>query len=272
MKKGIVAFAVIAVACVGGLFLLESSTEAISSSDAVTAEFSVERLSCGSCIETIRQAVSQMDGVASVATDVAKGQTLVDFDPAKTDAALIAKVITEAGYPAQLYARENAEGVMTTDVDTNLYIAKIGERLVARTDFNEIVEQQRQAGIDSGQILPVQYLTRFAWMTILQRELLLGAAVESGVTVANAELDAYIETNHLATDDREQTRNSLLLDRYFKQQNVDRQANPTEFANLLNSLQKSTAVQLFDASLKQSLSGGAKKSGGCGSGGGGCCG
>ena len=48
--------------------------------------------------------------------------------------------------------------------------------------------------------------------------------------------------------------------------------NPAEFANLLKSLQKSTAVQVFDPNLKQSLSGGAKQSGGCGSGGGGCCG
>lgn len=272
MKNRIIALAVIAVVGVGSLVFFGMSTNAVSSSKTVSAQFSVERLSCGACVETIRSAVSQIDGVVSVQTNVSQGQTQVNFNSAKTDAAIIAKVITDSGFPAQLYARENADGIMTTDVDTDLYIAKIGDRLVLRTDFNELVEQQRQAGIESGQILPVQYLARFAWMTILQRELLLGAAAESGVTVANAELDAYIKTNNLTTDDREQTRNSLLLDRYFKQQNVDRQGNPAEFANLLKSLQKSTAVQVFDASLKQNLSVGSKQSGGCGSGGGGCCG
>lgn len=95
-----------------------------------SAEFSVERLTCGSCVENIRQALLQVEGVVSVETDVAKGKSLVAFDPAKTDAALIAKVMTQSGYPAQLYARENTQGVMTTAVDTTLYIARIGERLV----------------------------------------------------------------------------------------------------------------------------------------------
>jgi copper chaperone CopZ len=272
MKKALIiiaAIASIAVIGVAGKVFFDASPDATASSRTVSAEFSVERLTCGSCVENIRQALLQVEGVVSVETDVAKGKSLVAFDPAKTDAALIAKVMTQSGYPAQLYARENTQGVMTTAVDTTLYIARIGERLVPRADFNELIEQQRLAGTESGDALPVQYLVRFAWMTILQRELLVSAATEAGVTVANAELDAYISTNQLASADREKVRTNLLLERFFKQQNVDRASNPDAFASLLTSLQKSTPVQIFDESLKQSLSVGTKNSGGCG---GGCCG
>lgn len=271
MKKSIITLAVIAVLGVGGLMFFESSTDAVSSSDTVTAAFSVERLSCGSCVNTIRDAVSQIDGVNSVQTDVAQGQTVVDFDPDKTDSAVIAKVISDSGYPAQLYARENADGVMTTDIDTRLYIAKIGERLVARSDFNTLVEQQRQVAIDSGQTLPVQYMVSFAWMSILQRELLLNAAVDAGVSVANAEIDGYINDNQLISVDREKVRADMMLDRFFQQQNIDIQNNSPELTNLLRSLQQTTSVQIYDSSLKQALNGGRSQGGGCGSGGG-CCG
>ena len=271
MKKNLIAIAVVAVLGVGALVFFGSFTDAVSSSKVVTAEFSVERLSCGSCVNTIREALSQLDGVSSVQTDVGLGQTLVDFDPSKTDASVIAKIISDSGYPAQLYARENADGVMTTDVDTDLYIAKIGERLVSRADFNELVEQQRQVASESGQTLPVQYMVNFAWMTILQRELLLSAATESGVSVANAEIDGYIKENNLTAIDREKVRTDMMLDRFFQEQNLDIQKNSAELTTLLRSLQQSTSVQIYDSSLKQTLNGGRSKGGGCGSGGGGGC-
>ena len=273
MKKNVITIAAIAVLGVGALIFFGSSTDAISSSKIVTAEYSVERLSCGSCVNTIREAVSQIDGVASVQTDVGQGQTLVEFDPSKTDAAVIAKVISDSGYPAQIYARENADGVMTTDVDTDLYVAKIGDRLVARSEFNALVEQQRQFASESGQTLPVQYMVNFAWMTILQRELLLSAATDAGVSVANAEIDGYIKENQLTAVDREKVRTDMMLDRFFQQQNLDIQKNSAELTTLLRSLQQSTSVQIYDQSLKQTLNGGRSQGGGCGSGGGGgCCG
>ena len=268
MKKNLLAVAVIAVVGVGSLFFFGTSTGAISSSKTVAAEFSVERLSCGSCVETIRAAVSQVDGVSSVDTNVAQGLTLVNYDPTKTDVEVISNTISQSGYPAQLYARENADGVMTTDVDTDLYIARIGERLVARSDFNDLVEQQRQVASESGQTLPVQYMVSYAWMTILQRELLLTAATDAGISVANAEIDAYLKDNQLTAVDREKARADMMLDRFFEQQNLDIQKNSAELTNLLRSLQQSTSVQIFDLSLKQSLNGGSQ--GGCGGGSGGC--
>lgn len=270
MKKNLLAVAVIAVLGVGAMIFFGVSTDAISSSKTVAAEFSVERLSCGSCVETIRAAVSQVDGVSSVDTNVAQGLTLVNYDPTKTDVEVISNTISQSGYPAQLYARENADGVMTTDVDTDLYIARIGERLVARTDFNDLVEQQRQVASESGQTLPVQYMVSYAWMTILQRELLLTAATDAGISVANAEIDAYLKDNQLSAIDREKARADMMLDRFFAQQNLDIQKNSAELTNLLRALLQSTSVQIFDLSLKQSLNGGSQ--GGCGGGSGGCSG
>jgi copper chaperone CopZ len=268
MKRGIIGLAIIAVIGIGVMVFSEVSTEAISSAQINTAEFFVERLTCGACSEKIRQAVMSLDGVASVETDVAKGTSQVAFDPTRTDSVQIAQAMTQSGYPAQLSARETIAGGMASDVDTNLYIAQIGDRFVARTEFNDLVEQQRLQGAENGKPLPVQYMVRFAWMTILQRELLLNAASAAGIVVPNAELDAYIERKQLTTTDRENVKNSLLTERYLNQKQIDRQINSTEYAQLLNSLQKSVPVQIYDVSLNQNLSGGNKKSGGCG---GGCC-
>lgn len=269
MKKIVFAIALIAVAGLA-LFLFPGlSTDAVSSGRTVKAEFSVERLTCGSCVENIRQAVGALDGVASVATSVALKQTQVEFDPDKLDAVTIADTITRSGYPAQLYAQQNDAGQMVTDVDIDLYIARIGQRLVSRSEFNELVEQQRVAASESGQTLPVQYMVRFAWMTILQRELLLSAAADAGVTIANAELDVYIRDKQVAPIDREKVRNELILQRFFEKQGLDAQQNSAALSSLLQNLQQQTQVQIYDAGLKQSLSTGSRQGSGCG---GGCCG
>lgn len=276
MKKNVITIAILAAIGLGALVFFGSTTDATTTASdkkVVSAEFSVSNLSCGSCVETIRAAVSQLDGVSSVQTDVGLGQTIVDFDPSKTDTAVIANTITQSGYPAQLFARENDQGVMTTEVDSSLYVAKIGDRLISRADYNALIEEQRQVATESGQNLPVEYMVRFAWMTILQRELLLAAATDAGVVVANAEIDVYMNENSLPATDREKARTDMTLERFFQQQNLDVQKNSAELNSLLRSMQQKTAVQFYDANLKRSLYGGAKQGGGCGSGGGGgCCG
>ncbi len=272
MNRGKVAVAAIAVVVLlgaAGSLFYAISTEAIGRSELVSAQFSVERLTCGSCVENIRQALSGLDGIASVETNVSLGQTLVRFDPAKIDTTQIARVMTASGYPAQLYAHENEQGEMTTEVDSTLYIARIGDRLIPRVDFNELVEEQRQLAATSGQALPIRSLARFAWMTILQRELLISAATEAGIVVANAELDADLLANQLPATDREKRRTDLLLDRYLKQHNIDKEANSPQVTAILLSLQRTIPVQIFDESLKASLSGSAKNRSGCG---GSCCG
>jgi len=55
----------------------------------------VDGMSCGHCANTIRQAVSALDGVRAVQVDVAGGTVTVDGD---SPVATITAAIAEAGY------------------------------------------------------------------------------------------------------------------------------------------------------------------------------
>lgn len=61
---------------------------------------SVPAMDCASCPITIKAALSKVPGVASVKSDLAKRQTTVAYDDAKTDVAALSRATTAAGYPS----------------------------------------------------------------------------------------------------------------------------------------------------------------------------
>lgn len=65
-----------------------------------TATLSVPGMSCASCPVTIKAALSRIPGVASVKSDLAKRQTTVIYDDAKTDLAGLSKATADAGFPS----------------------------------------------------------------------------------------------------------------------------------------------------------------------------
>lgn len=65
-----------------------------------TATLSVPAMSCASCPVTIKAALSKVPGVASVKSDLAKRQTTVVYDDAKTDLVALSKATADAGFPS----------------------------------------------------------------------------------------------------------------------------------------------------------------------------
>ena len=61
---------------------------------------SVPTMSCASCPVTIKAALTQVPGVTSVKSDLAKRQTTVVYDDAKTDLAALSKATADAGFPS----------------------------------------------------------------------------------------------------------------------------------------------------------------------------
>lgn len=66
-----------------------------------TAAFSVTGMHCASCGLLIDDAIEEMEGVASCATDARRGRTVVRFDPACTSEEAIAAAIAQVGYRAE---------------------------------------------------------------------------------------------------------------------------------------------------------------------------
>jgi periplasmic mercuric ion binding protein len=63
---------------------------------------SVPGMNCASCPITVKAALAKVPGVAAVKSDLAKRQTTVSFDDAKTDVAALSRATGAAGFPSTL--------------------------------------------------------------------------------------------------------------------------------------------------------------------------
>jgi copper ion binding protein len=61
--------------------------------------FTIPKISCGHCVETITQAVHPLDGVDQVSVDIQSKQVEVDYDETRTTIDRIKNVLAQKGYP-----------------------------------------------------------------------------------------------------------------------------------------------------------------------------
>ena len=77
-----------------------------------TMELEISGMSCGHCVNAVREALDELDGVDVQRVEI--GSATVDYDPARSSPAAIQGAIEEAGYqlgPVQLgRARQRGAG------------------------------------------------------------------------------------------------------------------------------------------------------------------
>jgi Cu+-exporting ATPase len=61
--------------------------------------FQVEKMTCNGCARHVTKAIQSIQSAAQVNVDLASGK--VEVTPSPADPAVVAKAITEAGYPAR---------------------------------------------------------------------------------------------------------------------------------------------------------------------------
>ena len=64
-----------------------------------TMKFSVSNMKCGGCVANVKKALEGVDGVDSVEISLEDAEAVVTGG---ADAQTIAKIITDAGYPAEV--------------------------------------------------------------------------------------------------------------------------------------------------------------------------
>jgi len=258
--------------------------------EAALAEFSVEKLSCGSCVQKINEALQPVAGIGTIEVSVTSGRSRVEFDPSRTSSAEIGRLITEAGYPARLRTELSpAEYAGLRQEQTRLgakYVARVGSRLVARDDFEQALKLRLGDREASPALL--EQLRRQLWEELQQREILLAAAESSGVVVQPGEVDVRLEKLRQGHDDldqlvtrrfgsmeafRRQLRNDMTIEKLMATKVPADISDPAQrqlrLQQWYGDLVQRTEVVIFDPQLKRVTAGG----GDCGSGGGGgCCG
>ncbi len=61
---------------------------------------SIPSMDCAACPITVKQALTKVEGVKAVSSNLDKRQTTVTFDDAKVSPALIAQATKDAGFPS----------------------------------------------------------------------------------------------------------------------------------------------------------------------------
>lgn len=65
-----------------------------------TTTLTAPDISCAHCVATVQQAVSALDGVATVEANAETKNVVVKFNPERTTEREIREALDEAGYPA----------------------------------------------------------------------------------------------------------------------------------------------------------------------------
>ena len=283
MSLSVVAIALISAI---GLFAFDKEVNA----GLAMSEMRVEKLTCGACVANISTALAEVAGVESVEVSVTTGRSQVLFNPSLVDAEKIAKVVTDSGYPAtvtrqlsnqQYQAIQNEEATLA-----EIYVAKIGDRLVGRDEFDQLVNQKLIAGgLQERPEMRTQIASQ-TWKSLKQRFLLLGAAEKNQVVVPDGEVelkikqlrqqmpnfDAYVKSGFASADDfSRQIKEDMIINKNIQDNVLAGVINPSQrqaqFNQWFQDLISNSPVTIYDASLKQATG----ATGSCGSGGG-CCG
>lgn len=258
----------------------------INLANAALAEYQIERMTCGSCIGKIETALTDLSGVDSVDINLTSNRGRVIYDPNELDSRAIAETITAAGFPAQLRLELDADEYLALQQEQAQlgqdYLARIGDRLLARADFEALVLQRSRGAVASSQN---DQLWKTVWQDVLQRELMLSAAEQNQVVVQTGEVDARLDelrkghkgleglvTKRYGNMDNFRTRlhEDMIINRnienYVYAGITDPGKQQGKLRQWYTELQNNTEVIIFDTRLKAV----SKSGGGCGSGGG-CC-
>ena len=76
----------------------ESSSAPSTATGASDAEFAVEGLTCGHCVQTVQKAVSALEGVESASVDLVPGGRSRLIVGGKADSSAVREAVSSAGY------------------------------------------------------------------------------------------------------------------------------------------------------------------------------
>ena len=266
--------------CVGFAALVAAiwlfSPSGANQANAALAEFQIEKMTCGSCVGNIEKALAGLDGIGSVEVNLTSNRGRVTYNPDEIDSQVIAETITGAGYPAslrlELAPQEYAALQQEQSQLGQQYLAKIGDRLLARSDFEQLVQQRSKGAAATGQN---DQLWQAVWKDVLQRELLLAAAEQNQIIIQDGEVDAKLDElrqehkglEQMVTERygsvssfRERLREDLVINRNIDDHVYAGIKSPGErqakFQGWYAELQKNTEVIIFDPRLKSLGQGG----------------
>lgn len=257
----------------------------LSPDSAALAELNIDKLTCGSCAERVREAVGDMSGLGRLDISVTAGTGRIEFDPSRVNAEQVAETISDAGYPCRVkntLSVDEYRALRQRRLDLGgKYIAEIGSRLLSRKEFAAMVAQRQK--LQGGGPAPSS-LRLTVWNQLLQRELLLNVAEANEVVVQDGEVALRLQQLRQGHPDFEkvvreqfgtlenltrQLKTEMILDRTLTRKvlppGLEGKARAEFLDRWYRKLVRDTPVHIFDPDLAALVEGGGS---GCG---GSCC-
>ncbi len=287
-RKLVVLLLVMALGIAVGAGAYLTGGEQAAQSSAMT-ELNIGNMTCGSCVSKINAALATVEGVGKVDVSVTNGRGQMTYDPSLTSAAEIAEVVTNTGFPATVRLDMTAadyEKTLTENEQLSAkYIARIGNRLLSREDFNQVIGL-RGVGLATG-TSPYgnQQLQAQVWQELKEREILLSAADKNQIIIQDGEVDIEIKRMKAAVKDFDsvvvtrfgsydrfftQLKESMIINKNIEQNVVaglttDREKQ-LRYSQWYGVTLQNTNVVIFDPAIKQAEAAGSSSCGGsCGS-------
>lgn len=121
--------------------LVERKDPVVMSDDLSKVILNVSNMSCSGCISTIKSSVVGFQGIKETLVEISSGKVEIYFDSDKLkDLSLVAKAITDSGYPATVLRTLSADEVKReralADARSKYYVVSIGGWDIARSDFD----------------------------------------------------------------------------------------------------------------------------------------
>jgi len=67
-----------------------------------TLTLNIDGMSCGGCVKSVTRILADIDGVAKAEVSLENKNAVIEFDPAKTNAAALIDAVEDGGYDAAL--------------------------------------------------------------------------------------------------------------------------------------------------------------------------
>lgn len=289
MKRKTAYLTLLSVVAVLAVVVMSWPTRGINAADAALAVYNVENMTCGACVRKVQNALAGVNGIGKVEVSVTAGRSNVEYDAARVDPATIAATITAAGYPATLREALNTDEYRALKAEderlANRYVARVGERLLPREEFQAALEQRIGSTPQSPPPAMLNQLRQQVWSELLQRELLLNAAEQSQVVIQEFEVAAEIERIRAGHADFDQLlverfgnleafslqlKNDMIISKHLTENVSDPGLSAAQQQQQLQfwyqQLVRTTPLVIFDPALKAANNGSGS---GCG---GSCCG
>ncbi len=277
---------IIILAVVAGTILTGGEQDAQASA---MTELNLSNLSCGSCVSKIKDSLAEVDGVGQVDVSITNGRGQIAYDPARIDSAEIAKIVTEAGYPASvrldLSAEEYQQLLSENEQLSASYVARIGSRLLSRQDFERVLQLRSKTDLaPSPSPYASQQLQAQVWKELKEREVLLAAADKNKIVVQDGEVEREIDRMKAANKNFDtlikdsfggydsfftRIKENMIINRNIRQNVVaglnSEREKQLKFSQWYDETLRNTNIVIFDPLLKQAESAGDSGCGGsCG--------